>query len=52
MDYIVTRDIGTRRYYGLHCGTLNRNRPVLSTILLYAIYEQYCGTCSKNEAIL
>ena len=40
MDYIVVQEIGTMWYYGLHCSTLNRTRPVLSTILLYTIYER------------
>ena len=35
MDYILVREIGTRRYYGLHCGTINRNDEVLWTTLLY-----------------
>ena len=29
MNYIVVREIGTRRYYPLHCSTLNRNEAVL-----------------------
>ena len=29
MDYIVVQEIGTRRYYGLHCSTRNRNEAVL-----------------------
>jgi hypothetical protein len=33
MDYIVEREIETGRYYGLHCGTRNRNEAVLSTTL-------------------
>ena len=33
MNYIVGREIGSRRYYGLHCGTRNRNKAVLSTTL-------------------
>ena len=49
MDYIVARDIGTRRImdysvlrekgtmhdYGLYCGTINRNDAVLWTTLFY-----------------
>ena len=33
MDYIVVQEIGTRRYYGLHCSTRNRNEAVLWTTL-------------------
>ena len=35
MNYIVVREIGTRQYYGLHCGTRNRNETVLLAILWY-----------------
>ena len=33
MDYSVLREKGTMQYYGLHCGTRNRNEVVLSTTL-------------------
>ena len=36
MNYIVVREIGKRRYIpynGIHCGTRNRNEPVLWTTL-------------------
>jgi len=33
MNYIVVREIGTRLYYDLHCGTWNRNEAVLCTTL-------------------
>ena len=35
MDYTVVQEIGTRRYYGLHCGTRNRSEAVLWTTLWY-----------------
>ena len=35
MNYIVLREIGTRRYYGLQCATGNRNETVLWTKLWY-----------------
>ena len=35
MDYIVVREIETRRHCGLQCVTGNRNETVLWTTLLY-----------------
>ena len=35
MDYIVGREIETRRHCGLQCVTRNRNETVLWTTLLY-----------------
>ena len=33
MDYIVVQEIGTRRYYKLHCCKRNRNEAVLRNTL-------------------